>query len=226
MYADGQPIWPVDDLWHQHTRSQLEQFTLQHAVNFLHSATNVLDVGCGRDHYEWMPRRTINLDRFFSQVQNRSKALVADLERLPFHGASFDLVICIGSVLNYVSAVEAIAEIARVTALGGHAILHFETSSSFEQLGTRRWNSSVHLYKTINSSRSDFIWLYSPSFVNQVIDSAGFKILKMARFHILSALLTRIGVSHNKAVFAAKFDPLVPWLRQFADDRIILVEKI
>jgi SAM-dependent methyltransferase len=226
MYAAGQEIWPSGDPWHQHTRREIELFIHQHGRELLASSNSILDAGCGRDSYSWMPDRTTNLDRFYDQVRQKKRAVAGDLEYLPFKSSSFDLVLCIGSVINYVSALEAINELARVSKPGAHLILQFECSSSFEQFGKSSWNAVAHLNRTVNSGRSDDIWIYSPSYIFRALEGAGFRVLRKARFHVVSALLTRLGMDHNRATSAAKYDRFFSWLNLFADNLILLAERV
>jgi SAM-dependent methyltransferase len=165
------------------------------------------------------------MDRFFSQVANKRDAVVGELEILPFTNEAFDLVFCVDAVIDYVSAPAAINELSRVTRMGGRLYLHFESSSSFEQLGRSSWNAPAYLHDTINSSRPDNIWIYSPEFIYRSLRTARFKILKVEAFHILSALLLRLGVSQNRAALAAFVDSGAFLLKRFADDVIVLAEK-
>lgn len=184
-----------------------------------------MDVGCGNDGYAWMPKATVSADKFYEQVANLQRAVVADIESLPFRAGSFDLSFCVGSVINYASALEAISELARVTAKGGHLYLHFETSTSFEQLGRPSWNAQVHLNKTENSFRTDHVWIYAPRFITTILSKAGFRVIAKERFHILSALLVRLGADPNRATQACRFDKIVKWLSGFADNVILLAER-
>ena len=60
----------------------------------------------------------------------RAGFMVGDLERLPFTDGSFDAAICVG-VLQYLPSLEfAFAELARVTADGGHVIVTFPNARS------------------------------------------------------------------------------------------------
>ena len=173
-----------------------------------------------------MPASAVRMDLYYEQVAKQPNALVADIERLPFRNGSFDLIFCLGSVLNYVSALESLKELARVMAPNGHLYLHFETSSSFEQIFRRSWNAPVFLSKTVNASRADYIWIYSPSYIFQILNALGFRIRKTRQFHILSALFSKMGMSQDRAHKLARLDGMVPWLGVFADDVIILAEKI
>jgi SAM-dependent methyltransferase len=225
MYAAGQEIWPPYDRWHLHARNRIEQFILRFRALTLDRCQAILDVGCGRDGYAWTPQDAINLDKFYEQVAQKSRAVVGDLENLPFATASFDLVLCVGSVINYVSAMEAVAELARVTANRGRLFLHFETSTSFEQIGKSSWNALATINRTENSYRTDHVWIYSPQFILKALSDSGFKILAQDRFHILSALLSRCGMEQDRASRAARLDKFFFWLSAFADNIIVLAER-
>lgn len=225
MYSDGQQIWPTYDRWHLHVREQIESFVQKHCLNWLVTAPTVLDVGCGKDGYSWLPVHTIGLDKFFEQVAGRERAVVGDIEALPFRAGSFDVVICVGSVINYASALEAISELARVLAKGGRLVLHFESSASFELFAKPPWNALAYLNSCENSYRNDHIWVYAPRLIRKALTMAGFRIIAEGHFHILPALLVRFGVSQTSAAALAKFDRLFGWLSAFADNVILLAEK-
>jgi SAM-dependent methyltransferase len=225
LYGDGQQIWSAADRWNCHKRESIERFILETSASSA-QPHRVLDAGSGNTTYCWMPTNRTSIDRFYRQVEGKNGAVVCDIESLPFSDGSYDLIFCIGSVLNYVSALETIGELSRVLKTGGRLYLHFESSASFEQIGKRSWNAPVHFSKTINSSRTDHIWIYSPGYIFRALISARLRVLKRRRFHILSALLLRLGASQNCAALAGMFDRSTPFLGSFADDVIVLAEKI
>ena len=224
LYGKGQKIWIEEDAWNARKKREIEVFILK-TISTSEGARHVLDAGSGNTVYHWMPSSRISIDRFISQLSSKANSVVCDLEVLPFPDDYFDLIFCIGSVLNYVSAMEAIQELARVLKRGGRLYLHFETSSSFEQLGNRAWNSSAHLHTTINSSKPDKIWIYSPRFIFRILTRQKLKIIKQKRFHIFSALLLRFGFPQQIAAKGAILDRLLLPARLFADDVIVLTEK-
>jgi SAM-dependent methyltransferase len=225
LYGSVHTDWPPRDGWNEYKSAQIERFIVKTGLPLISAASNVLDAGCGDGAYSWMPRGTVKLDRYYEQIRMQPNALIGDLERLPFRNGSFDLIFCIGSVLNYVSVIEALNELARVTAARGYLYLHFETSSSFEQIFSRSWNAPAYLNKTVNASRTDYIWIYSPSYIFQILSALGFRIIKTNRFHILSALFSKFGMPQDRAYRLARLDRAVPWLNFFADDVVILAEK-
>lgn len=225
LYGKANPDWPRPDGWNDYKHEETERFILTTGPKILSNSKRALDAGAGDSVYEWMPSNHISLDRYESQLSQKEHAVVSDLELMPFRDGCFDIVICIGSVLNYVSAAEALSEIARVTTSGGHLYLHFETSTSFEHLFKATWGASVRLNKTINSSRTDFVWIYSPKYILALLNSLQFKVIKISRFHILSALCLRIGIAQKYANYLSRLDGLASVFGYFSDDIVILAEK-
>ncbi len=225
LYGKGQAIWDPADEWNVRKRGAIDAFAKCHATALLARSQTILDAGCGSQPYDWMPARAVGLDRFWMQVAGRPNAVAGDLTRLPLASASMDTVVCVASVLNYVSAAEGIGEMARVTRQGGHLLLHFETSSSFDHLGTPRWRRSAARLETLNGGRTDTIWVYRPAYIRALLAANGFRIVREQRFHILSALGLRLGLSQQNAARLAALDPGLGLASAFADDVILLAEK-
>ena len=225
LYGNGQPIWDSADRWNAYKRYAICDFSVRNASKLIDRAPNILDAGCGSERYNWIPDRAICLDRYFAQVYDRSCPIVGDICCLPFDSCSIDFVVCVASVLNYVSAVEAISEFSRVLRPGGHLLLHYETSTSFEHLLKREWGASAVRTDTINSGRPDTIWVYRPSFINKALSKMNFEPKKQTRFHIASAMSLRLGFNQQVSARLAAFDPLIRIFGMFADDVIILAER-
>ena len=225
LYGDGQRIWDPKDRWNVYKRSIISDFSECHARPLIAQAETILDAGCGSESYRWLPDRAISFDRFVMQLQERSRAVVGDLGLLPFEGASIDFAVCVASVLNYVSAIEAISEMSRVLRPGGHLLLHYETSTSFEHILHRRWGNSVVRIDTINNGRDDTLWIYRPSYITTILASTKFEVKQVHAFHIASALGLRLGFSQQWSARFAPLDRFLQAFRIFADDVIILAEK-
>jgi len=176
LYSDGQKIWDPSDAWNVHKRTGIEAFAFRYCLEILSGAESVLNVGAGSDLYSWLPPCTINSDLYFEQVRRLPRAVVGDVGQLPFFSSTFDVIVCVGSVLNYASLLEALAEIHRCVRLGGHAIIHFESSNSFEHWFSMHWNRAITLVSTVNAGREDKIWVYSPRFVLGTLENLGFRI--------------------------------------------------
>lgn len=225
LYASGQPIWDQADRWNARKVREISRFCSEIVRSSVAEDSRVLNAGAGSHRYEWMPAQALWTDRFAAQLAGRPDAVVADLENLPFQDESFDIVICVGSVLNYVSAIEALTELCRVLSKGGRLILHFETSDSLEHLFTKRWRAPVAPLHTVNSGRPDLVWIYSRAFVGRILKGLGMTIEKEHSFHIASAALLRLGVPQQLAALAQSFDVVLRPLGSGADDIILTARK-
>ena len=226
LYGEGQPIWNADDRWNAYKRRRIDQFARLYAAAPIHDAASVLDAGCGNLGYDWLAQVAVRLDRFPRQVARLPNAVTGDIETLPFKNEVFDFVVCVASVLNYVSAAEAITEMARVTRRGGGLLLHFETSSSLEYLWRSPWCRPVTRIRTINSGQEDDIWVYHPRYVSSLLRNVGYKIKKYQGFHIASALALRFGWPQQRAAMLSVLDPMFLPMSRFSDDIILLAERI
>lgn len=226
LYGDGQDIWDPKDRWNSRKREAIDNFARRFAAHQLSRASVILDLGCGSQPYEWLPDHTIGLDRFWEQARHHSVPVVGDLRRLPFQTASADYVVCVASVLNYVPAAEAIFEMSRVLRPGGAVLLHFETSTSFEHLGSKLWGAPVVRIVTVNGGREDTLWVYRPSYIRALLQNSGFRLLRQRRFHILSALALRLGLQQQQAAPFAALDRLFVPASAFSDDVILIAERV
>lgn len=226
LYAQGQCIWDSHDLWNAYKRAQISKFVEVVASHPIANAELALNAGSGGEGYDWLPRGTINSDLFLEQVRKLPRAVVNDIAALPFPDSTFDLCVCVGSVLNYASAIEAIYELCRVLKPGGYLILHYESSNSFEHWLTRNWNRAVARIVTTNSGHMDKIWVYAPSFIADILARCDLTIRAANSFHILSSVASRLGFKQNVAATLARYDHWFAALRNAADDQIILAEKI
>jgi len=225
LYEEGQAIWDPADRWNVRKVREIDRFCRGLMPQLVADNLRVLNAGAGSHRYEWMPSQAIYVDRFPAQLRGNPNGVVADLVDLPFEDGAFDLTVCVGSVLNYVSALEALSELCRVLSDGGHLILHFETSDSLEHLLTSRWHAPAAPLKTINSGRPDIIWVYSQAFIKRALTNLGMKIEKMKSFHIASAALLRLGLPQQVAALAQPLDVVLRPLGIGADDVILLAQK-
>jgi SAM-dependent methyltransferase len=225
LYGAGQPIWDPSDRWNSYKRRAIDRFARGFVGPLISPAAVILDLGCGSQAYDWLPPNTVSLDRYFEQARNNPTPVVGDIEQLPFRTSVADFVVCVASVINYVSAAEAIAEFKRVLKPGGTLLLHFETSTSFERLGGKDWGAPVVRIETLNSGREDTIWAYRPSYILSLLRSSGFSVVRQHRFHILSALALRLGFNQQIAARFAALDRVCAALASLSDDVILIAER-
>lgn len=225
LYGRGQPVWDPLDRWNSRKVREIDRFCRTFVRSLPIEGLRVLNAGSGSHNYDWIPSQAIWLDRFAAQLERRPGSVAADIQRLPFAGASFDLVICVGSVLNYVSALEALAELVRVLDCGGWLLLHFETSDSLEHIFTPTWRAPAAPIKTMNNGKPDVIWVYSQRFVRTALHRLRMRIAKVQGFHVCSAALLRVGLPQQIAATAQALDALVRPLHHLADDVILAARK-
>ncbi|PZA09719.1 hypothetical protein DNX69_20390 [Rhodopseudomonas palustris] len=226
LYGDGQAIWDAHDRWNRYKRAGIDGFAKEFVSPLLARSKSVLDAGCGCQPYSWTPPLSIGFDIFEKQLAARQLGVVGDVSRLPFRDGSFEFIICVASVMNYVPALETISEFSRTLRQGGHLLLHYETSTSFEHFLTRRWGAPVTRINTLNNGREDAVWVYSSEYIDSVLTLNGFRVLKQRFFHIASALLLRVGFSQQRAAGLAALDCALKPFDRLGDDRIILAEKL
>jgi SAM-dependent methyltransferase len=222
LYAGGSEIWDASDLWNDYKKREISRFC-RAALAAEPQSSAILNAGSGSHLHDWLPAQAVNLDRFAAQANQLPNPVVGELESLPFSDAMFDTIVCVGSTLNYASAIEAISELARVLKPGGRLILHFESSDSAEHLGTGRWRRPVASLATINSGRDDHIWIYSRAFIRRTLSAFGITVERERRFHIGSAFLLWLGLPQAQAARGARLDPILrPVLGRLGDDVILI----
>lgn len=128
--------WPIDDPWSQHTKRSIADFVggvaVKRPARSGDASPLTLNVGSHGNMYGLGPENHFQVDIAEKSLKEIRLACVADVEILPFRSETFDIVLCVGSVINYCSAAAAIIELARVLKPGGHLVLEFETSDSLE----------------------------------------------------------------------------------------------
>ena len=226
LYEDGQKIWRPDDKWNIYKRRRISEFARRESLPALNSASTILNAGSGGEPYDWMPLSAINIDIFLRQVEKLPLAVVSDARALPFRSNTFDLILCLASVVNYTSAAECFREFHRVLKAGGKLVFDYESSASFEHLGKRYWNRRVTQVNSIYARRNETLWVYSPEFVLDLLLEFGFRICSSESFHIASSLAFRLGLNQDTAASFSNLDRYLAMLNFFADDHIISVEKI
>ena len=146
------------------------------------------------------------MDIISEYVENEPNYIVGSLEDIPIEDNSVEFIICVGSVLNYCDAIRSINEIKRVLKKNGKALIEFERSNSAEFLLTKDYGSAVFLKKYNYNN--------------------GFKIENTYRFHVLSSLIYKLGVSEKESSKYYKLDDSFQLLSYpFAHNVIIEITK-
>jgi SAM-dependent methyltransferase len=110
----------------------------------------------------------------------------ADAHFLPFPSKSFDLIVMIGSVINYCDASRLISECARCMRDNAVLIFDFENLRTWEYW--RHWQSNVALASTDYAGTSEKIWVYSPALMQTILATHQLTIERRVHLHTLTGL--------------------------------------
>ena len=224
-YAKSEP-WPNNDIWHSYTYNILHKY-VQNCLDELHFNPNhiILNAGCGKTIYE-TSGTVIYMDIIEEYINMFKNYLVASIEKIPMQVNSVDCIICVGSVINYADVQKTISEFGRILKPGGILILEFERSNSAEFLFTKKYAKTIFTQKYEYNNQVHYLWMYNENFIIQLANYYKFKRKKRYRFHVLSSLLYRMGISEKKAAKYSKSDNfLQPCSRLFAHNEIIIFKK-
>lgn len=185
----------------------------------------MLNAGCGKTTYKTCAT-TIHMDIIEKYVNLFENYLVGSIEKIPLQDCSVDCVICVGSVINYVDIQKAVSEFSRVLKPNGILILEFERSNSAEFLFTKKYSKTLFMQTYQYNNQTHYLWMYDENFVLQLAEFYKFSCKKKYRFHNLSSLFYRFGLSEKKAAKYSKFDDwLQPFSYFFAHNEIFIFEK-
>ena len=224
-YKQSEP-WPDNDVWHFYTYKILHKYIQDYIDALQLKGTQVvLNAGCGKTTYK--TRATIiYMDIIEEYINLFENYIVGSIENIPLPDCSVDYVICVGSVINYVDIQKAILEFRRVLKPNGILLLEFERSNSAEFLFTKKYAKSIFMQTYQYNNQTHYLWMYGEKFVLQLVEFYKFSCKKKHRFHSVSSLLFRFGISEEKAAIYSKLDNwLYPFSAFLAHNEILILEK-
>lgn len=228
FYEEQYRIAEPMDPWHAYAQRVLHSKVLEWYYNACRRrGTRVLNAGSGGSSYGIAEPMT-HLDLFESRVCHHPDYLVGDISAIPATDESYDVVICVGSVLNYADPVSAIRELTRVLRPGGKLILEYERSRSFEHRWEHRHSYACARVTTFYGGVKTHVWTYGDEFVDGLLLASKCRFYREFRFH--GASTVALACSGSPA-FATYFTFADRWLaqcwpvRNIASNRLVLVEK-
>ena len=225
FYEKVEEIWPEDDPWHLYSKSQIEKNLRAH---YFPTDAYVLNAGSGGSDYG-LSCKMHHVDLAENKIMKHENYTVASISQLPFSDEQFTDIICVGSVLNYCGAVEALAELTRVLRPSGFLLLEYESSCGFGYMGQEAYYKQHAVLATVDYRRERHMqWLYSPCYINGVLGSIGLKIIKSIGFHYFSGLYLKITGNEQKATKFAKFDNIarrLPFIHMHAHNMFLVCQK-
>jgi ubiquinone/menaquinone biosynthesis C-methylase UbiE len=187
----------------------------------------ILDAGCGDFHYTSGFKNVVSLDIREGALHSKPFALAGDVQNLPFRDSVFDVVVCVGSVLNYVDLDRALPEILRVARPGGIVILEYERSRSCMSIPGFGLDEVVAEGEYRGVSHE--LRLYGDSYVDKVVHRAGLADIRRQYFHVLTPWLFLLTRSYKAAAVLRngdRFRLLPGYVRALAANALIRGRKL
>jgi len=225
-YEVIESIWPKTDKWHYHTYKTIDSYikNQMQKLKLSHDA-KVINLGSGGNPYCFNENNMLHVDITDVKIKNKPHFLISNIEHLDESDSSYDVGLCVGSVINYADALLAIKELSRVVKGGGILFLEFENSNSFEFVRTNTFCKKASVVTTFYQGCEEKIWVYSEKYICNLLTICGFKIINKQRFHIITPLIYRITKDPQKAVKLYWCDKLFHWL-PFSSNIILVAQKI
>ncbi len=225
------PDWfnTTNDKWHKVTFDTIRR-EVADALKAHQGADNstILNIGSGSNDFGFAGSSIINVDISGKRISHLKHPVVANAEMLPFPDGAGDVVICVGSVINYCDAARLIAELARVTRMSGTLIVEFESSYSAELRKQSVYGQTAAVAETFYAERPEPLWVYSPNFIRGLLRAAGLEVSRSMPIHIVSPWALLLFGDSNRAAAMASIDPLArnfPVLSHWASNHLVFCTK-
>lgn len=229
-YNAIEEIWDVNDAWHWVTHEMIKSFiqeSLNKIPNFNHF--KILNAGSAGNSYELIENNVIHLDIAQKKIAHLSNAILSSIEDIPIKDKIFDLVLCVGSVINYCDPIRVFQEFDRLLKNKGYLILEYESSGTLELLWKKGFNENLVLTDTFYNGGTERLWYYSEKFIKEIALNYNMHIFAQDRCHTLSPLVYRFLKDEILAARFAKYDKVcqrIPLMNKLASNVIYLLQKI
>lgn len=223
-YNSSDP-WPNNDNWHEKTFKTINSYVKSWLSKNTKKDLTILNVGSGKTSYNFKKLNIIYMDIIEDYVKNFDNYIVGSIDDIPLPNNSVDIIICVGSVINYTDALKSISEFHRILKNDGILILEFERSNSAEFLGTKNYLCPIFMKKYTYNNQEHLLWMYSETYILSLMKSFHFQIINKYRFHTFSSLLYRLGLEDGKAANYIKYDKYLNFISYFLSHTIIITSQ-
>jgi SAM-dependent methyltransferase len=217
------------DSWHRFTEMLIRKELARVWSSLPTKPGNViLNAGSGGNDLGLCPDSTINLDISEVRVARLPNPVVGSIEALPFATETIDMILCVGSVINYCDAAAAISEFGRVLRPRGQMVLEFESSRSAELMTQDAFGQTVAVAETFYADQKEVVWVYSPEHIKNLLVGAGFTIVRRVPVHVLSPWMLLMTRSVSVAAAIARLDRLarrLPIVSRWASNHLLFCQK-
>jgi SAM-dependent methyltransferase len=224
LYENVNNVWPINDLWHQYSKKEIEKYINQQSFT---SDTYILNAGSGGNTYG-LTQKMHHVDIAGNKVNCFPEYSVSSIESLPLPSELFTDILCVGSVINYCDAFAAISELSRVLKKKGKLIIEYESSWGFEHINSKVYMKSASIVDLYYHGGFYKQWIYSPKYIDNILRQFNFVITHVHRFHYLSGLHYSKHKNENAAYAYTRFDPicrLIPFLKLHSNNVILTCIK-
>lgn len=228
FYNKLEDVWPRNDKWHMHTHNVIYDFVYQKVTGYdLSKNQLILNAGSGGATYD-LPYEMYHLDITDTQIKQFPHWVVGSVDKLPFEDNTFDVCICVGTVINYCNPKKSIKELSRVLKPNGKLILEFENSHSIEFLFSKGFGKKVGIVTSKYFGQKHTYQVFSYEYIRYLLKKNHLKINEEKRFHILSSFLYRLIPIENIAYKACCFDNALQHtkLSKFSSNIMLELTKI
>lgn len=226
-YNNIKYIWDDKDKWHYVTYKTINNYINRKFSKKLTPNCKLLNAGSGGNTYNLFVEQ-IHLDIADKKISHLNNSVVGSICNIPFKNNTFDACLCVGSALNYCDAMQSINEMARVLRNKGFLLLEFEVSNNVEYKSTSAYKQNVGVVSTFYQNHEEKIYVYSPSYIINMLNVLGFKINNIYPIHIFSSIMYKISKNSNFSSKFSYFDHIlrkIPFCNNFYCDVIIFCEK-
>jgi SAM-dependent methyltransferase len=217
------------DRWHRFTADEVRREIARFWVSItVPENCAVLNAGAGGNNLDLLPDNTINLDISERRIQSSAHPLVGSVEAVPLKNNCIDIVLCIGSVINYCDAALTISEFERVLKPNGILILEFESSKSAELITQEAFGRAAAIAETFYCGRPEAVWVYSPAYIFSLLKAASFTRLQQIAVHVLSPWVLLVLRNLTLATLTARLDSFARQfgcLSRFASNHLVFYQK-
>jgi SAM-dependent methyltransferase len=224
-YNNLEIIWNENDKWHLHTKAMIDAFITKVIKDNSASGSKILNAGSAGYSYGLTESNILHIDIAAKRISKLSNSLVADIQNIPLPDHQFDLIICVGSVINYCDPVLVMKEFSRLLKMDGQLILEFENSHTLELLGKRAFNKKAVIIESFYNGAPEKVWYFSEQYILELAELYGLSRIDYNRCHILSPLVYRLFKNDRLAARFGKLDKLfnaIPVLNKFSSNTICL----
>lgn len=225
LYNNANETWPSNDAWHQYTSNYIYRKVSVFLDGAATDKSVILNAGSGdtRFHSKGI---IYDCDIADKKLKNSPHPVIASIDSLPFSNNFFDIIICVGSVLNYADLYSSLHEFTRVLKYNGLLLIEFERSLSAEFWFTQNYGKQIFSKTYHYNSQEHTLWLYSDKYVYSFLKEYQYTLLHKEYFHGMSGVVSRF--LHNDHISArwAYYDKyIIPILKFAAHNAIFLLRK-